>query len=602
MDRYSENQYDDLTLGGDYDNSYFSDSDDLFDFNPAGDSPLNQLKSLVLSIDWEITDDVLLMFNEELLILRDLWAGEKINLVYIQALEKISKYIYARKADAHPSAIKFLLTLYHNLEKIVSYEDMTVEQKKAILREDVKAFEQLKVYINRDLAAARPDLVSAREKALKDSFAPPGKEEPAAVVPELSTDKKEREPLSLNVSGGGRGAADALMRLKAILFDLDREITDGHLTNLKFEVADLKEQFRENESCLDLLSGIGEAGEYLQKKKSEVYSEGLKVLRLLFEGLEHIVSVTMNPEEERTSVFPLLEKLQAFRMLMENNVQVSDDLPADGSVAFLSGREEDVSDNPAEITSALASSGEEEEHGFWAEEEMAGVDTDSDAVNLKIGGLFSEESEVAPDSVSIPKISEELALQGVDVETDDDDDSGEDTLPLDGDQLAPALATSDESEDKEIASVLVGEDDEEESVAALSVQEDEPAPALSFEEKETPDFSATGEKQVTPALEDTTVEIDDDDDLKEGVSGTPAEMTPALASSGEEEEHGFWAEEEMAGVDTDSDAVNLKIGGLFSEESEVAPDSVNIPKISEELALQGVDVETDDDDDSGEDT
>ncbi|MBM9521315.1 hypothetical protein JWG39_15995, partial [Desulforhopalus vacuolatus] len=217
-------------------------------------------------------------------------------------------------------------------------------------------------------------------------------------------------------------------------------------------------------------------------------------------------------------------------------------------------------------------------------------------------GLFSEESEVAPDSVNIPKISEELALQGVDVETDDDDDSGEDTLPLDGDQLAPALATSDESEDKEIASVLVDEDDEEESVAALSLQEDEPAPALSFEEKEIPDFSATGEKQVTPALEDTTAEIDDDD-LKEGVSGTPAEITPALASSGEEEEvHGFWAEEEMAGVDTDSNAVNLKIGGLFSEESEVAPDSVSIPKISEELALQGVDVETDDDDDSGEDT
>ncbi|MBM9520947.1 hypothetical protein JWG39_14095, partial [Desulforhopalus vacuolatus] len=60
----------------------------------------------------------------------------------------------------------------------------------------------------------------------------------------------------------------------------------------------------------------------------------------------------------------------------------------------------------------------------------------------------------------------------------------------------------DESEDKEIASVLVDEDDEEESVAALSLQEDEPAPALSFEEKETPYFSATDKKQVTPALED----------------------------------------------------------------------------------------------------
>jgi len=94
--QYTESQYDDdLTLSNDaYDESYYSDADDLFEFSTDDESPISRLKSLVLSIDWEITDEVLLQFNEELLDLRGIWAGESINLVYIQALEKISKYIY----------------------------------------------------------------------------------------------------------------------------------------------------------------------------------------------------------------------------------------------------------------------------------------------------------------------------------------------------------------------------------------------------------------------------------------------------------------------------------------------------------------------------
>lgn len=130
--QYSETQYDvDLTLGNDeYDESYYSDADDLFEFSTDDESPISRLKSLVLSIDWEITDEVLLQFNEELLDLKDIWAGNTINLVYVQALEKISKYIYQNKADSHPNAIKLLLTFYYNLEKIVSSEELSEDEKK----------------------------------------------------------------------------------------------------------------------------------------------------------------------------------------------------------------------------------------------------------------------------------------------------------------------------------------------------------------------------------------------------------------------------------------------------------------------------------------
>ena len=70
------------------------------------ESPITRLKTIILSIDWEISDDILRQFNVELLDLKDIWANDKINLVYVQALEKISKYIYQEKANANPNAIK----------------------------------------------------------------------------------------------------------------------------------------------------------------------------------------------------------------------------------------------------------------------------------------------------------------------------------------------------------------------------------------------------------------------------------------------------------------------------------------------------------------
>jgi len=144
-----------LTLGTDEQNeSYYTDAEDLFELSTDDESPISRLKSLVLSIDWEITDEVLLQFNEELMDLKGIWAGEKMNLVYLQALEKISKYIYQNKADSHPNAIKLFLTLYYNLEKIVSSHDLSEQQKKDILVEDVKRFENLKRLIKQKAHSA----------------------------------------------------------------------------------------------------------------------------------------------------------------------------------------------------------------------------------------------------------------------------------------------------------------------------------------------------------------------------------------------------------------------------------------------------------------
>ena len=95
---------DDLTVGMDENESFSTDSINLFEFTGDEESPLARLKTIILSIDWEITDEILQQLKEELLDLNDVWAGDKIKQVYVQGLDKIGKYIYKEKANAHPNA------------------------------------------------------------------------------------------------------------------------------------------------------------------------------------------------------------------------------------------------------------------------------------------------------------------------------------------------------------------------------------------------------------------------------------------------------------------------------------------------------------------
>lgn len=477
--QYTENQYDDdLTLGNDeYDDSYYSDADDLFEFSTDDESPISRLKSLVLSIDWEITDEVLLQFNEELLDLKSIWAGETIYLVYVQALEKISKYIYQNKADSHPNAIKLLLTFYYNLEKIVSSLDLSEDQKKEILLEDVKKFENLKRQIKQKNSAEAP---RAPEKLQKEND--------ANVAP----------------------VEDELLNLKAIVLGIDWEIGDQELNNLRSEVSRLEEKYSQSRTRLILLQGIGTLAAYIKVKKSNAHPDAFIVMQLFYESLEKIVQKSMSFEEEKSILFSAVEKFNAFKALLGPTISTdpmeeSDDEEDDY----------DATNNVSDISPALADVSEDEEVGFQAEEEAMALGLDeSGGVTSHIDDFFGEnelsrtltedvpeksvftqfspedmdkvEKEISSvdaepvlsdrvdqqekelmltqevivstaevifptDDASIGSAEKEIdlldrkkALQGVDVETEADDDSDELSLPMEGEELAPALGSMEE--------------------------------------------------------------------------------------------------------------------------------------------------------------
>ena len=488
-EQYTENQYDDdLTVeAGEYDEYYPTDAVDLFEFSPQEESPLTKLKSLILSIDWEITDDILMQFNDELVDLQDIWAAEKFNLVYLQALEKISKYIYQQKANAHPDAIKLLLTFYYNLEKIVYSEDLTEHQKKDILLKDVKRF----AYLKRQIAnQGQDDHMFRDEERYKDSADDP-------------------------ISG------DELLGLKAIVLGIDWEITDHDLNGLREEVIRLEEEYAESRPRLILLQGIGILGAYIKVKKANAHGDAFKLLHQFFDSLEKIVKTSMSREEEKEILFPMVEKFNSFKALVgptltPDTIQQEDkhddfepsseepkeiqpafaDIPVEGSEGFQEdveardlGYEDSIdvsshiddffgnddqgqADKVGEATSAAetetneleetesadsalalegADVGYDEEDEVEQPDEAATISMDLEDFGMGIpGGSVDTEPEIeavspGEDLDTIFSVDKEVALQGVDVETEADDDSDEEALPVgESGKLAPALGGHEE--------------------------------------------------------------------------------------------------------------------------------------------------------------
>lgn len=646
VEQYIENQYDDdLTVGtDDYDDSYYTDADDLFAFSADEESPISRLKSLILSIDWEITDEILLQFNEELLDLRDIWTGEKVNLVYVQALEKISKYIYQKKADSHPSAIKLLLTLYHNLEKIVSSPDLSVDERNAILAEDVKRFERLKQHINQRNSEAGST------------------EEPPRNDPTVFNERPSRD--------------SELQNLKAIVLGIDWEITDKDLDDLRAEVVRLEERFADSRPRLILLQGIGTLGAYIKLKKSNAHADAFKVLHLFYESLEAIVAKPLSIEQEKEILFPAVERFNSFKTLLGPTISPE-------SISRSSSTEEDEAVDTGSIAPALADVSADDAVGFQADKEARELGLqDVDNVDSHVESFFTDQewgsnehdenfAEKVPESVGYADIDgdtsdegphhigKDLALQGVDVEEDGVPPSLTDGVATLSDssldieqQNIESARTSDTTgfAVDDAVKILTGTQKTTTDARASEDNALDPMPGHvsdsdgikeAGQEVEQVEFSESEESLDELPGEDTTtlqgVDVEteaDDDSGEEPLHLTGGDLAPALTDTEEDYEetdlsvdsiNGESAEDVLDHIDsffeeTDSnlsDEMTSELDEMLGDFIEPVEDpgmdeKVDLPGVDseqeetpigveKEIALQGVDVESEADDDTEED-
>ncbi|OEU44627.1 MAG: hypothetical protein BBJ60_11735 [Desulfobacterales bacterium S7086C20] len=158
-------------------------------------SPLWDLKAIILSIDWEITDEIMTRLTEQIGRAKNAYNEDKTILLFLQLLDSVGKYIKTNKADTHPDAIKLLNSVYTSLEKVALSKGISSAEKEKTLLFEIKRFKKLKEHIALRKAETSkreetPPLVSERE-VVREETPPPAlerevvREEVTEMIPEV---------------------------------------------------------------------------------------------------------------------------------------------------------------------------------------------------------------------------------------------------------------------------------------------------------------------------------------------------------------------------------------------------------------------------------
>jgi hypothetical protein len=144
----------------------------------SADYPLTELKHLVLSIDWEITEEVLADFLSQIDSLKATYKNEKIIFTFLQLLGSLGVYIKINRGNAHPKTFKILNSVFSHLEEVVLSEDMAESEKKKLLGTEMNKYKQLRNQVSKKKAAkvGRKEVISAPQKAVPMTRAPKKKE------------------------------------------------------------------------------------------------------------------------------------------------------------------------------------------------------------------------------------------------------------------------------------------------------------------------------------------------------------------------------------------------------------------------------------------
>ncbi len=152
-------------------------------------SPLRTLKTIIWSLDWEISDQILTMLDEELNQLKQYYQKDKTVLKFLQLMEAVGKYIAKRKGKSHPESANLLRGLFVDLELIVFAMGLSEGERKVILRKQMEKFHALK----KKLAASRTGEEPGKNPA-------PGKIPPVVKTPPKIIPPEVKIPSEVKIS------------------------------------------------------------------------------------------------------------------------------------------------------------------------------------------------------------------------------------------------------------------------------------------------------------------------------------------------------------------------------------------------------------------
>jgi len=157
--------------------------------------PLKNLKAVLLSIDWEITDSTMDSLLNEIKNVEYVYSEDKILLTFLQLLGSIGRYVKANKGRAHPEATRVINSVYEALEKVALTEGMSRPEKEKMLLQEVAKFKKLKEQVVlRKAEKKEPEVVEVSPAPPAPSPEPSPEREriPATEIP--AREESEPEP------------------------------------------------------------------------------------------------------------------------------------------------------------------------------------------------------------------------------------------------------------------------------------------------------------------------------------------------------------------------------------------------------------------------
>ncbi len=506
------NEVDDLTLF--LDENFDTDEVDLFEFTNAADSPLRQLKAIVLSLDWELTDATLEELSQEIGHLQELemFHNDQVSQIYLQGLDKAGIYIRAEQAYAHPNAMKLLLTLYYDFEKIISSADITAPEITGLLKADVRKFKILQYQISQTSKKAAPG---------------------SPVISELGTSETTADQ------------HESLQKLYAIVLGLDWEVTDQGLRDLSVQLDVLQERFTEDRYMLILIQGLDALRLYITDERADAHPEAFSLVHSFYEGLQLLAEgEDLDAGKRRAILTESVNNLNNLKLLVVNRAEAvessqekRDLLPEKGLAAeTMVPMVETVVDNipeeepeEGEITPALADTMEEDTFNV-AEEIEAGAAEVPEKLEEKIDSFFGGADETPNPATTGEEGTEEELIATItenDFLPEEEDITLATSITLATAEITPALAeaTDEDAGDEVEARVETDKQPSEELEDNLE---------LFFGEEE---FPKPGRTAAAGAVNSSMETITEDDFLTEEESITleTAEITPALADATDED-------------------------------------------------------------------
>ncbi|MDH3347961.1 MAG: hypothetical protein OEM02_07660, partial [Desulfobulbaceae bacterium] len=360
----------DLTL---YADEEFDNEDvDLFEFTTVDDHPLATLKSIILSLEWEINDDILEQLGEEVRHLREEWAGDKIVLLYLQGIDKIGRYIRSEQAYAHPNSIKLLNSYFYNLEQILSNPDLADDDVVLLLKGDLRKFKILQYQIS-----------LTRKDAAADHH-----------------DKKVTEEVKAS------SYYEHLRSLKAVVLGLDWEITDRDLEEFHTELIELKNIYQTEAYTLVLINGLLTIGAYISEQRIKAHPEAFSLLYAFFESLESfLLNDDISEKEQKEIIIDRVQRLNNLKSLVSGESDTTEDLEEDiveEKIEPVEMEEEPFLDSTEQAYIQQIAPQEKTEDILFEEKPMVEEEpVVEEAPELEIAAPTLQEDEIQPEPESV---------------------------------------------------------------------------------------------------------------------------------------------------------------------------------------------------------